>query len=55
MTARMAEDATMIWDHISATTTFVMSREGHIWSATVLQRMLISYLVLAQDKGKFLI
>jgi len=51
----MAEDATMIWDHISATTTFVMLREGHIWSATVLQRMLISYLVLSQDKGKFLI
>jgi hypothetical protein len=43
--ARMAYGATMHWDHISATTTYVMWHEERFWDVGVLQRVLVSNLV----------
>jgi hypothetical protein len=45
ISARMTKVATMTSDHISATTTYVMLREEHLWNASVLQRVYIPNLV----------
>jgi hypothetical protein len=41
----MAEDARMTSDRISATTTYVMQREEHLWNVSVLQRVHLPNLV----------
>jgi hypothetical protein len=39
ISARMTSDVTMTSDHISATTTYVIWREEHLWNTCVLQRV----------------
>jgi hypothetical protein len=45
ITARMAKDATLTWDHISATKIYAMWHEEHQWNVSVIQRVEISNLV----------
>jgi hypothetical protein len=44
ISATMVFDATVISNHLSATTTYVMWREEHLWDGSVLQRVHFSNL-----------